>query len=136
MKKEVIVLMIFIAVLIFFVGFKMTGNIITDFKTKIGDVEYGLRLDDGRVIIGDVVNVEYELRLDDGRVIDASTIEFEIGSGQMIKGFDGAIIGMRIGEEKEVTIPPKDAYGESGSGSTHTLAGENLNFKIKVVGIN
>ncbi len=103
-----------------FLTIKMTGNTTEDFKAKIGDV----------------INVEYELRLDDGKVIDASTIEFEIGSGQVIKGFDEAVIGMRIGEEKEVSILPKDAYGEAGSGLTHALAGETLNFKLKLIGIN
>ena len=38
-------------------------------------------------------------------------MEFKVGSGQMIKGFDSAVVGMKLGEEKTVTIEPKDAYG-------------------------
>jgi len=39
-------------------------------------------------------------------------LEFEAGSGQVIPGFDRAVLGMKIGEEKVVVIPPKDAYGD------------------------
>jgi len=39
-------------------------------------------------------------------------LEFEVGSGQIIKGFDDAVIGMKKGEEKEIKISPSEAYGE------------------------
>lgn len=43
---------------------------------------------------------------------DYEPLEFEVGAGQMIKGFDKAVIGMSVGEEKTVDLPPEDAYGE------------------------
>lgn len=68
---------------------------------------------------GDKISVEYEGRLEDGQVFDSSQqgehshpLEFEVGAGKIIKGFDQAVIGMKKGEEKEITIESKDAYGE------------------------
>jgi len=66
---------------------------------------------------GDKIKVEYEGKLENGEVFDSSEkhgqpMEFEVGSGQLIKGFDEAVIGMKKGEEKEVTLEPKDAYGD------------------------
>ncbi len=65
---------------------------------------------------GDKVKVEYTGTLDDGTVFDTSEgrepLEFEVGSGQIIKGFDDAVIGMKKGEEKEIKISPSEAYGE------------------------
>ncbi len=65
---------------------------------------------------GDKVKVDYTGKLDDGTVFDSSEgkkpLEFEVGSGQIIKGFDQAVLGMEIGEEKEFSIEPKDAYGD------------------------
>lgn len=66
---------------------------------------------------GDKVKVEYEGKLEDGTVFDSSKshgkpLEFEVGSGKVIKGFDEGVVGMEIGEEKEIRIEPKDAYGD------------------------
>lgn len=67
---------------------------------------------------GDKVKIDYEGRFEDGTVFDSSKkhgqpIEFEVGKGQVIKGFNDAVIGMEPGEEKEITLEPKDAYGDS-----------------------
>ena len=66
---------------------------------------------------GDKIKVEYEGKLEDGTVFDSSEkvgkpLEFEVGSGQLIRGFDDAVIGMKKGEEKEVKLKPEDAYGQ------------------------
>ena len=64
---------------------------------------------------GDNIKVHYTGTLDDGSVFDSSEgkepLEFTAGAGQMIKGFDAAVIGMKVGEVKTVTIPAEDAYG-------------------------
>ncbi len=70
-----------------------------------------------KVAKGDKIKVDYTGTLDDGTVFDASEkhsqpLEFEVGSGQVIKGFDDAVIGMKKGEEKKIVIPPAEAYGE------------------------
>jgi FKBP-type peptidyl-prolyl cis-trans isomerase 2 len=67
--------------------------------------------------IGNKVKVEYVGKLDDGSVFDSSEdhgkpLEFEVGSGHVIKGFDDAILGMSEGDEKEFTIHPAEAYGQ------------------------
>jgi peptidylprolyl isomerase len=61
---------------------------------------------------GDKVKVEYTGTFEDGKVFDKGPLEFEIGAGQLIPGFDNAVIGMKPGQEKNVKIKPVDAYGE------------------------
>lgn len=68
---------------------------------------------------GSKVKVEYEGKLDDGTVFDSSKhgdhshpLEFEVGAKQVIPGFESAIVGMELNEEKDVTLEPKDAYGD------------------------
>jgi len=66
---------------------------------------------------GDKVKIEYVGTLEDGTVFDSSEkqgkpLEFEIGAGQVIKGFEDAIITMKKGEEKEITLKPEEGYGE------------------------
>ena len=65
---------------------------------------------------GDTVQVQYTGKLSDGTVFDSSVgkdpLEFKLGSGQIIAGFDKAVTGMRVGENKTVTIPAAEAYGE------------------------
>lgn len=65
---------------------------------------------------GDTVRVHYTGTLADGEVFDSSRdgdpLEFTLGSGQVIPGFDEAVAGMAPGEEKTVTIAAEDAYGD------------------------
>ena len=66
---------------------------------------------------GDKIQVEYEGKFEDGTVFDASEkhgkpLEFKVGSGNVLKAFEEATIGMNEGEEKEITLPPKEAYGD------------------------
>ncbi|HEX6939068.1 MAG TPA: peptidylprolyl isomerase [Longimicrobiales bacterium] len=64
---------------------------------------------------GDTVAVHYTGKLEDGTVFDSSRggdpIEFEIGAGAVIGGFEDAVTGMEVGDEREVRIAPEDAYG-------------------------
>lgn len=64
---------------------------------------------------GDTVRVHYTGTLGDGTVFDSSRerepLEFSLGTGQVIPGFDQALTGMQPGESKKVTIPAEDAYG-------------------------
>ena len=66
---------------------------------------------------GKKVKTHYRGTLDDGTQFDSSydrgePIEFTCGAGQMIPGFDAAVVDMALGEKKSVHIPAKDAYGE------------------------
>jgi peptidylprolyl isomerase len=65
---------------------------------------------------GDRVKVNYIGKFEDGRVFDSSRergqpLEFTVGQGRLIKGFENAVLGMSPGETKTVSIPPEEAYG-------------------------
>jgi cyclophilin family peptidyl-prolyl cis-trans isomerase/FKBP-type peptidyl-prolyl cis-trans isomerase 2 len=93
---------------------------------------------------GDQVSVDYTGRLENGTVFDTSVrdvaietgaynpnrdyqpIEFTVGAGQMIKGFDSGVVGMAVGEEKTLTIPPEDAYGVHREDMVQTVPVEEL----------
>jgi FKBP-type peptidyl-prolyl cis-trans isomerase 2 len=64
----------------------------------------------------DTVSVHYTGTLPDGEVFDSSVdrepLSFTVGAGQMIPGFDSAVVGMEVKEKKSVTIPATEAYGE------------------------
>jgi len=64
---------------------------------------------------GDTVQVHYTGTLTDGTVFDSSAgrtpLEFTVGSGQVIKGFDDGVAGMNTGDKKTINIPVEDAYG-------------------------
>lgn len=76
---------------------------------------------------GDTVQVHYRGTLDDGTEFDSSLkpgrtpLEFTAGAGQMIPGFDAAVIGMHEGDEKTVTLAPAQAYGEERSDLIQTV---------------
>ncbi|MEK6868599.1 MAG: peptidylprolyl isomerase [Nanoarchaeota archaeon] len=65
---------------------------------------------------GDTVKVEYTGTFENGTVFDTSEgrepLEFVAGTGQMIPGFDNAVIGMKVGQEKKVKLQPSEAYGD------------------------
>ncbi|MFX1340921.1 MAG: peptidylprolyl isomerase, partial [Promethearchaeota archaeon] len=67
---------------------------------------------------GDVIKVQYEASYEDGTIFDSSEmkggdpLKFQVGAGQLIRGFEDAVIGMEVGEEKNFTVKPTEAYGE------------------------
>ncbi|MBS3165638.1 peptidylprolyl isomerase [Candidatus Woesearchaeota archaeon] len=66
---------------------------------------------------GDTVKVEYTGTLDDGTQFDASSnlgrpLEFKVGEGSVIKGFEEGVVGMNVGEEKKIHLTPAHAYGD------------------------
>jgi peptidylprolyl isomerase len=64
---------------------------------------------------GDKVKVHYTGKFDDGTVFDSSEnrppLEFQIGLGQVIPGFEKGVMGMESGDKKTIVIPPEQAYG-------------------------
>jgi len=67
---------------------------------------------------GDSVQVHYRGTLNDGTLFDSShdrgePISFTVGAGQMIQGFDDAVYGMTVGEVKNITLTPDEAYGDT-----------------------
>ncbi|HUI86257.1 MAG TPA: FKBP-type peptidyl-prolyl cis-trans isomerase [Nitrososphaerales archaeon] len=99
---------------------------------------------------GDQVSVHYVGRFPGGKVFDTSMkseavkaglytpardyrpLQVVLGTHQVIQGFEEALLGMKVNEEKEVTIPPEKAYGRSGR---HPMAGKTLQFKLLVTNI-
>jgi len=65
---------------------------------------------------GDKVKVDYTLTLDDGTEVDSSAggepLEFQMGTGAVISGFEEAVLGMTVGQTKKVKIAPANGYGE------------------------
>ena len=74
---------------------------------------------------GDTVQVHYTGTLSDGTVFDSSSgrtpLEFTVGSGQVIKGFDEGVAGMNPGEKKTIDIPMEDGYGPANEDMIFTL---------------
>jgi peptidylprolyl isomerase len=77
------------------------------------------------VQFGDNVKVHYTGTLSDGQMFDTSDgsepLAFTVGAGQVIPGFDQALLGMQIYETKNITIPPGEAYGEREEGLVQQL---------------
>lgn len=64
---------------------------------------------------GDSVKIHYTGQLDDGTVFDSSRdrepLEFTVGTGMVIPGFDQAVVGMQVGDEKKAEVSAEEAYG-------------------------
>ena len=122
-KRKMIISVIAI-LLIFFLAFAASKNF--DFNPSDSSSSPVLAVN-----TGDTVSVNYIGSFPDGKVFDTSyesiakdndlytegrdytPLIFVVGAGQMIKGFDNAVVGMALGETKTVTISPEDAYGAS-----------------------
>jgi FKBP-type peptidyl-prolyl cis-trans isomerase 2 len=68
------------------------------------------------VTVGDNVSVYYTGKFTNNTIFDSNVggepLNFTVGSGEMISGFDNAVIGMKVGETKNITLTPQEAYGE------------------------
>lgn len=87
---------------------------------------------------GKVVSAHYNGRFPDGKKFDSSydaglPIEFLLGAGKVIKGWDLGIEGMRVGGKRKLTIPPELAYGARGGGPIPPNA--TLVFDVELLGV-
>jgi len=84
---------------------------------------------------GDSVKVHYTGKLEDGTVFDSSAgrepLDFTVGAGQLIAGFDEAVVGMAVGEKKTVRIAPEQAYGPHNPEMTLQVPRSDLPAEIK-----
>jgi FKBP-type peptidyl-prolyl cis-trans isomerase 2 len=80
---------------------------------------------------GDKIKVDYTGSFDDGTVFDDSSkhgqpLEFEVGAGMIIPGFEKAVLGMKKGEEKHIHLEPCDAYGDVNPEAQKKIPKEHL----------
>jgi peptidylprolyl isomerase len=84
---------------------------------------------------GDRVRVHYTGRLEDGQVFDSSKdgepLEFTVGDGEVIPGFDEAVRGMSVGDTKTVEIESEDAYGPRRDGLVTQVSREAAHFPVE-----
>jgi peptidylprolyl isomerase len=85
---------------------------------------------------GDVIGISYTGKFLNGTVFDSGAFSFTVGSGQVIKGFDDGVRGMRSSESRTLTVPPEKAYGEYSNFSA-TAPFDVINSTVfNTVGIN
>ena len=76
------------------------------------------------------VSVHYTGTLENGKVFDSSEgrqpLEFQMGAGQLIRGFEQAVMGMAVNEKKEFTLPPEEAYGHRDENQIHQFPVSNI----------
>ncbi|HEX9841101.1 MAG TPA: peptidylprolyl isomerase [bacterium] len=85
---------------------------------------------------GDQVEIEYVGKLEDGTVFDSTdgreAFAFEAGAGNIIPGMSDAVVGMQVGEEKTVAIPPEQAYGDRKDDLVIRIPRERIPQDVKV----
>ena len=82
---------------------------------------------------GDSIDVHYRGTLTSGKEFDNSydrgtPLNFTVGEGRVIKGWDDGLIGMKVGEKRKLTIPPELAYGDRAVGGDLIPANSTLIF--------
>lgn len=90
-------------------------------------------------VLGKIVSVNYEGTLIDGTKFDSSydrgtPFEFTLGQGRVIEGWEKGVLGMKVGEVRELKIPSSMGYGQYGAGAT-IPGGAGLIFKVELLEI-
>ncbi len=103
-----------------------------DVKIRIEDLTEG---SGSAAEVGDTVVMKYEGKLDDGSIFDsANSFEFTLGAGEVIKGWEEGILGMKVGGKRSLFIPSKLGYGKRGA-LPEIPPNADLHFTVKLKGI-
>jgi len=89
---------------------------------------------------GDMLSMDYTGTLEDGTKFDSSVdrkqpFNFQLGVGQVIKGWDQGLTDMCVGEKRKLTVPPSLGYGDQGAGDV-IPGGATLHFDVELLSIN
>jgi peptidylprolyl isomerase/FKBP-type peptidyl-prolyl cis-trans isomerase FkpA len=92
-------------------------------------------------VTGNSVMVHYTGWLTNGTKFDSSKdrkepFSFQLGAGQVIKGWDQGVAGMKVGGVRKLTIPPDLGYGASGAGGGLIPPNSTLVFEVELLGVN
>jgi FKBP-type peptidyl-prolyl cis-trans isomerase FkpA len=111
-------------------------EVTTESGLKYSDVVVG----NGReAALGDTATVHYTGWLTDGKKFDSSVdrkepFSFRVGAGQVIKGWDEGVTGMKVGGKRKLTIPPQLGYGARGAGGV-IPPNATLIFDVELLGL-
>jgi len=89
---------------------------------------------------GDMLSMDYTGTLEDGTKFDSSVdrkqpFNFQLGVGQVVKGWDQGLLDMCVGEKRKLIVPPSLGYGEQGAGEV-IPGGATLHFDVEMLSIN
>lgn len=115
---------------------KETAPVINATKLMIEEIKVG---EGAEAKSGDTVRVHYTGWLTDGTKFDSSVdrgepFEFNLGAGEVIKGWDQGVAGMKVGGKRKLTIPPDLGYGDRGAGGL-IPPGATLVFEVELLTI-
>mmetsp|Transcript_39650 Transcript_39650/g.97456 ORF Transcript_39650/g.97456 Transcript_39650/m.97456 type:complete len:151 (-) Transcript_39650:464-916(-) len=85
--------------------------------------------------IGDKIKVHYTGKLVSGEVFDSGDISFQFGEGQVIKGWDEGLKGMKVGGQRKLVIPPSLGYGHAGTPGGPIPPDAVLHFDVKLLSV-
>jgi len=139
MKNMIIIISLIIIAIggLLFLKYRKTPQISVDGGVKIEILKEGTGTE---VKNGDTVYVHYTGMLVNGTKFDSSVdrgipFEFTLGAGQVIKGWDIGVKGMKVGEKRKLTIPSDLAYGSRGAGGA-IPPNATLIFEVELLGIS
>jgi len=105
------------------------------------DADQNLKTESARITkAGDKISVHYTGTLKDGTKFDSSLdrgapFTFTLGAGQVIKGWDQGLLGLKVGDKKKLVLPPELAYGKNGYPPV-IPPNATLTFDVEIIAIN